>query len=130
MKRNRKLLLPFALGLLLLACAPGVAEAAITGNTYYFTGVWQETSHQENNGPIYQSKTDGQFAITVINVTGGDDYEYVYEGFTWVFALMATNHTDTVDFQENKVYFDLNTLDLDNDNMSESTSISVYPSAH
>ncbi|MHA1962741.1 MAG: hypothetical protein ACW99U_21335, partial [Candidatus Thorarchaeota archaeon] len=130
MKRNRNFLLPLALGLLLLACAPGVAEAAITGNTYYFAGVWLEQSIQENNGPVFQSKIDGQFAITVINVTGSDDYEYVYEGFDWFFAPAPTNHTDTVDFQDNKVYFDLDTLDLDSDNMSESTNLGVYPSAH
>ncbi|MHA1936444.1 MAG: hypothetical protein ACW97A_14320, partial [Candidatus Thorarchaeota archaeon] len=112
MKRNRKLLIPFALSLLLLACAPGVAEAAITGNTYYFAGVWLEQSYQENNGPIFQSKIDGQFAITVVNVTGGDDYEYIYEGFApvWFSEPWPTNHTDIVDFQDNKVYFDLDTL--------------------
>lgn len=125
------LFLPIALGLLLLAAAPQVVRADIVGNTYYFSANWSDVTYQEDGGAIYQSSVDGEFKITVLNVTevGGDDaYEYNYQGFNVFLSPFVVNHNDTSEFMENKVYFDLTTTDIDANNRSEATGITIHPS--
>jgi hypothetical protein len=130
MVSRRKVLVPLLAGLMLFMLIPQNASAAITGNTYYFAISWLDQTSQIDGGPVFVSSVDGQFAITVLNVTeiGGDDaYVYNYNGFTWLFSPITIDHNDTVQFQDNKVYFDLHTTDSDSNNRSESTSLSLYP---
>jgi len=119
-----------ALGLLMFAFVTLPANASIVGNVYYFEATWVDQTFQENGGPIYQSKSESAFKITVFNVTeiGGDDvYEYNYNGFDWIGIATPVDHNGTVEFQDNKVYFGLSTTDGDADNRSESTDVDVYP---
>jgi hypothetical protein len=106
------------------------ANATVVGNTYYFAATWIDQTFQENGGPVYQSAAEGAFKITVFNVTeiGGDDvYEYNYNGFDWIGIATHVDHNDTVEFQNNKVYFDLSTTDGDSDNRSETADVNIYP---
>ncbi|UCH04269.1 MAG: hypothetical protein JSW05_11960 [Candidatus Thorarchaeota archaeon] len=130
MTRRKVCFMSVALGLLMFAFVTLPANASIVGNVYYFGATWVDQTFQENGGPIYQSKSEGAFKITVFNVTevGGDDvYEYNYNGFDWIGIAMHVDHNDTVEFQDNKVYFDLSTTDGDADNRSESADVEVYP---
>jgi len=119
-----------ALGLLMFAFVTLPANATVVGNTYYFAATWIDQTFQENGGPVYQSAAEGAFKITVFNVTeiGGDDvYEYNYNGFDWIGIATHVDHNDTVEFQNNKVYFDLSTTDGDSDNRSETADVNIYP---
>ncbi len=130
MTRKRAWFMSVALGLLMFAFVTLPANASVTGNVYYFQGTWVDQAFQENGGPIYHSKSEGAFKITVYNVTevGGEDvYEYNYNGFDWVGVSVHVDHNDTVEFQDNKVYFDLTATDGDADNRSESADVTVYP---
>jgi hypothetical protein len=106
------------------------ANASIVGNVYYFEATWVDQTFQENGGPVYQSKSEGVFKITVFNITeiGGDDvYEYNYNGFDWIGISAHVDENETVEFQDNKVYFNLATTDGDADNRSESADVNLYP---
>ena len=125
MKTERMLLLALTMGILLLAMSPRVTHAAIIGNTYYFAGTWMESSYQEDNNPVFTSTWDGQFKIEIMNVTAGDLIEYNYQGFA--FGSSPTNENYSTPFQDNKVYFELNTFNPDNDSFAESTYVDIYP---
>ncbi len=125
MKSERMLLLALTMGILLLAMSPRVTHAAIIGNTYYFTGTWMESSYQEDNSPVFTSTSSGQFKMEILNVTPGDLIEYNYQGFA--FGSSPRNENYTTPFQDNKVYFDLDTFNPDNDSLAESTDIDIYP---
>ncbi|MFQ5831395.1 MAG: hypothetical protein ACE5H4_01685 [Candidatus Thorarchaeota archaeon] len=130
MTRKRAWFVSIAIGLLAFAFVTLPANASIVGNTYYFAATWIDQTFQENGGPIYQSEAGGVFEVTVFNVTeqGGDDvYVYNYNGFDWLTVSVPVDHNDTVDFQNNKVYFDLATTDGDADNRSEATDVEIYP---
>ncbi|MFX1563558.1 MAG: hypothetical protein ACFFDP_09670 [Promethearchaeota archaeon] len=114
------------IGLLLLTMTQQSVNATVVNSTYYFSQS-SEYSRQEDFGPAYQYVSTSQFRVTVYNVTkqGGDDvYEYTYQG---LYYSSWTYHNYTIDFQENKVYFDLNTVDNNGNNRSESTAITVFP---
>ncbi len=125
MKSEKMLLLALTIGILLLAMSPRVTHAAIIGNTYYFTGTWIESSYQADDSPVFTSTSSGQFKIEILNVTAGDLIEYNYQGFA--FGFSPTNKNYTTPFQDNKVYFDLYTSNLDNESLAESTHIDIYP---
>ena len=119
---------PLIICILLLIASPQIANATIVDNTYNFAGVWFEQTSQYDNGPIYVSKREGQFKLTILNVTqmgGSDVIVYNYAGFDSRSVVRDIN--DTVDFQDNKVYFDLTTYDTDNNSRSEFASLAVYP---
>lgn len=133
MKSRRIMFLALTLSLLVLAITPQVVKADITGNTYYFTSNWLEQTYQKDSGAIFESSIDGSFSITVLNTTevGGDDaYEYNYHGFDYFIIPYPVDHNDTVEFIEQKVYFDLVTNDIDNDSRSEGTTLYINPSYH
>ncbi len=106
-------------------------RASIVGNTYTFAANWLTETVQQDNGVVYSSSVDGQFAITIINTTeiGGDDaYLYNYRGFMlFGGAKTYTDANDTVTFINQKVYFVVTTTDSDHDNRSESVSLQMFP---
>lgn len=121
--------IPLAVVLTLAFLAPA-ADASIVGNTYYFEIAWLQQQYSENTGPTYHAESNGQFRVTVFNLTGsggGDAYIYNYDGFDWDGSAVTVNQNDTVAFQDNIVYFSLTTPDRDHDNLSETPSLIVYP---
>jgi len=121
--------IPLAVALT-LAFLASAADASTIGNTYYFEIAWLQQQYSENTGPTYHAESNGQFRVTVFNLTGsgGDDaYIYNYDGFDWDGSAVTVNQNDTVAFQDNRVYFSLTTPDRDHDNLSETPSLIVYP---
>jgi len=103
------------------------ANAFVVNNTYYFSESY-ESSHQEDLGPLYLSTFTSQYRLTVYNLTehhGDDVYEYNYQGHYYGIWI-DSNHT--VAFQDNKVYFELSTLDSNENNRSELTILTLHPS--
>jgi hypothetical protein len=115
---------------ILVTLLPSGASADITGNTYWFSGTWLEQTYQEDLGEEFKSSVSGEFKITVLNATeaGGDDvYEYNFQGFSWYRVPYYLNVTSDVEFQENKVSFEIETEDEDNDSRAETAEFTVFP---
>jgi hypothetical protein len=108
-----------------------MVNADIAGNTYHFSAIFDRSTVQENNNPEYVSDIEGQFSIHVFNISqvGGDDViNYNYQGFSWNYAsAIYADYNGSVDFQDQKVYWELLTYDIDGNNRSESTTIILYP---
>ncbi|MFX1564059.1 MAG: hypothetical protein ACFFDP_12210 [Promethearchaeota archaeon] len=124
--RLRWIVLVF-MGLLLLTLTCQKANATVVNNTYYFSESY-ESSHREDLGPLYQSISTSQYRVTVYNLTehhGDDVYEYNYQGLIYGMWI-DSNHT--VEFQDNKVHFDLYTYDSNGNNRSEATFLTLFPS--
>lgn len=120
------------IGLLVVGSLPQMASASIIGNVYTFRITWMDMEYSRDSGVVYSAESSGEFSITVFNATteGGDDvYHYTYHGFTWLMTPYPILTNETVEFQENKVYFALSTTDADADNRSESVGLTIYPQA-
>ena len=131
MRQRNKALSIFTCLFILVTLLPGHASADITGNTYWFSGAWLEQSYQEDLGEEFKSSVSGEFKITVLNATeaGGDDvYEYNFQGFSWYRVPYYLNETSAVEFQDNKVSFEIETEDEDDDNRAETAELAVFPS--
>ncbi len=130
MRQRNKTISIFTCLFILVTLLPGEVSADITGNTYWFSGTWLEQTYQENLGEEFRSSVSGEFKITVLNATeaGGDDvYEYNFQGFSWYRVPYYLNVTSAVEFQENKVLFELETEDDDNDSRAETAELTVFP---
>ncbi len=129
MKRRTSLLSTLIL-VAFIGFAPMIVHADITGNTYYFSATWNEKTSQVDSGPVYKSTVTGQFSINIYNITPSDLYEYSFKGQNYIhhqYSPYYDEQNDTVDFQDNRVYFDVVTTDSDNDSRSEVTGFVVYP---
>ncbi|NWF95783.1 MAG: hypothetical protein HXY34_06540 [Candidatus Thorarchaeota archaeon] len=121
---------------LVLGLVVSPVRGAVVGSTYYFRATWYDSEFRLDSGDTFKSTTTGEFKVHVFNATkvsGHDVYQYNYNGFHYVTGAVAMNANDTVQFQDNKVFFSLNTADQDHDNKSESSSLVIYPatsSAH
>jgi len=107
-----------------------VAAGDITGNTYFFSATWSEQSYIVDDDPLHKSSLTGDFQLTVQNITASDAYEYRYLGANYhsrAYDPYFENRTDSVYFQDNKVSFDLSSVDEDADNTSESFSFEMTP---
>ena len=116
MHARRKFLIPIMVVALLLAFSPQSVRADVAGNTYNFTAAWEDTTLIVDDVLVYQNSFTGTFQIEVYNLTSGDDYEYNFAGFNYYEHYSAPyidDQNDSVDFLENRVYFDLETTDDD-----------------
>ena len=120
------LLVPLVLGLLVLGLHTKAARAAVPGNVYTFTQTQNELTYRDTTGPSSSYTTTGQFQVTTFNVTASDRYEYNYYGYH-MSQSYPVDRNDSVDFQDNKVYFDLNVIDPDDDNRSDVTWLEILP---
>ena len=131
MKPRRIFIAVAALGLLLFVAFPHPASADITGNTYNFSAVWSYQKYQVDSSVVTEQTQKGDFQIAVTNITPGDAYEYTYSGMNYHpngASPYYDQDNDTVAFQNNKVYFDLTTHDLDDNGLAESYNLVMFPS--
>ncbi|MFW9920296.1 MAG: hypothetical protein ACFFED_11895 [Candidatus Thorarchaeota archaeon] len=130
MTSRRTLIVVVAIGLLLLGATPRSVSAEITGNIYDFSAVWFNQIYQVDNAIVLDEIQQGSFRINVYNITPSDLYEYAFTGMNYHpygFSPYYDEYNGTVDFQENKVYFDLDTTDVDEDDLAENYDLDMYP---
>ena len=130
MTTRRTLVLLVAVGLLLLGATPRYVSADITGNVYDFTAVWFDQSYQVDNAVVLEETQQGSFSINVYNITPGDLYEYAFTGMNYHpygSSPYYDEYNGTVDFQDNKVYFALDTADDDENGLAEAVDLDMYP---
>ncbi|MFW9769075.1 MAG: hypothetical protein ACFFEM_09665 [Candidatus Thorarchaeota archaeon] len=126
---RRTLIVIIAVGLLILGATPRFVSADITGNSYDFSAVWVNQRYQIDNIAVYDETMAGGFQILVTNITASDSYEYTFTGLNYNFWTLPfyDERDGSVAFQDNKVYFNLDTTDVDADNLTESYDIDMYP---
>ena len=130
MTSRKTLFVIVAVGLLLLGAAPRSVSADITGNTYNFRAVWYSQQYQVDNIIVLDEAAQGDFRIHVNNLTPSDAYEYTYTGLNWNpwgYSPYYDEHDGSISFQDNKVYFELDTTDVDEDDLTEDYDINLYP---
>ena len=103
-----------------------MVNAAVVGNTYSFTITAINQYTRDSNGPVSNSDFTAYFQIHVFNVTPSDRYEYTFKGYHQSEHFPA-DVNDSVDFQNNKVYFVIMNTDANSNNRSEIASIRIYP---
>lgn len=119
-----------AVGLLLLGATPRSVSADITGNVYSFSAVWFDQSYQVDNAIILDETVQGDFSISIYNITPTDSYEYTFTGLNYHpygFSPYYDEHNGSVAFQDNKVFFDLDTIDADEDDLAENYDLDMFP---
>ncbi|MHA1964769.1 MAG: hypothetical protein ACXACG_08110 [Candidatus Thorarchaeota archaeon] len=130
MPSKRTLIVIVAVGLLILGATPQSISAAITGNVYNFHAVWFGQNYKVDSAIVLDETVQGDFRISINNITPSDSYEYTYTGLNYHpygFSPYYDEHNDSVAFQDNKVYFDLDTTDADGDNLTEDYDFDVFP---
>ncbi|MGY5860655.1 MAG: hypothetical protein RTU63_14905 [Candidatus Thorarchaeota archaeon] len=127
---RRTLIVTVAVGLLLLGAAPRSVSADITGNIYTFSAVWFNQTYQVDNAIVLDETAQGSFLIDVYNITSSDSYEYAFTGLNYHpygFSPYYDDYNGSVAFQDNKVHFDLDTTDVDEDDLVEDYDLDMYP---
>jgi len=127
---RRTLIVMVAVGLLLLGATPRSVSADITGNVYNFSAVWFDQSYQVDNAIVVDETVQGDFSICIYNITPSDSYEYTFTGLNYHpygFSPYYDERNDSVAFQDNKVYFDLDTTDVDEDDLAEDYDLDMFP---
>lgn len=130
MPSKRTLFVIAAVGLLLLGATPLSATAAITGNVYNFGAVWFGQTYQVDNAIVLDETMRGNFQIRITNLTPSDYYEYTYTGLNWnqwTFSPYYDEYNGSIAFQDNKVHFDLDTVDADEDDLVEDYDLEIHP---
>ena len=120
-----------AFGLLVLSLVSVPVRADVEGQTYYYSAIYYKESTQVDDDPEFDYSITGDFRVHVYNVSevGGDDViNYNYQGYVWWGTLFYVDHDDSIDFQDNKVYWTISTADSDLNNRSESASVVPQPS--
>ncbi|MFW9845780.1 MAG: hypothetical protein ACFFD6_03445 [Candidatus Thorarchaeota archaeon] len=119
-----------AIGLLLLSAVSVPVSADVEGQTYYYNVTFHRESTQVDNEPEYKYSIEGEFRVNVFNISevGGDDViNYNYQGYVLWGGLFYVDHNDSVDFQDNKVYWEIDTTDVDSNNRSEIADVIPQP---
>jgi len=127
---RRTLIVMVAVGLLLLGATPRSVSADITGNVYSFSAVYFDQSYQVDNAIVVDETVQGDFRISIYNITPSDSYEYTFTGLNYHpygFSPYYDEHNGSVAFQDNKVYFDLDTTDDDEDDLAEDYDLDMFP---
>ena len=127
---RRTLIVMVAVGLLLLGATPHSVSADITGNTYSFHAVWLEQTYQVDNAIVMDEIVQGDFLVNIYNITPSDSYEYTFTGMNYHpygFSPYYDEYNGSVAFQDNKVYFDLDTTDVDANNLTEDYDLDMFP---
>ncbi len=130
MTSRSTLIVIVAVGLLLLGATPQFVSADITGNVYSFSAVWFDQSYQVDNAIVLDETVQGDFRVSIYNITPSDSYEYTFTGLNYHpfgFAPYYDEHNGSIAFQDNKVYFDLDTTDADANNLTEDYDLDLYP---
>ncbi|MHA2602795.1 MAG: hypothetical protein AM324_011780 [Candidatus Thorarchaeota archaeon SMTZ1-83] len=119
-----------AIGLLVLSLASVPVRADVEGQTYYYSVTYYQESTRVDNNPEFDYTIKGEFMVYVYNVSevgGNDVINYNYRGYVWWGSLFYVNHNESVEFQDNKVYWTIYTTDVDSNNRSESSSVVPQP---
>ena len=127
---RRTLIVMVAVGLLLLGATPRSVSADITGNVYNFSAVWFDQSYQVDNAIVVDETVQGDFSISIYNITPSDSYEYTFTGLNYHpygFSPYYDERNGSVAFQDNKVYFDLDTTDIDENDLAEDYDLDMFP---
>ncbi len=130
MPSKRTLIVIIAVGLLLVGATPKSVSAAITGNTYNFSAIWFDQNYQVDNANILDESKHGNFQIHITNLTPSDYYEYTYTGLNWnhwSYSPYYDEDNGSIAFQDNKVHFDLDTVDADENDLIEYYDFQTYP---
>lgn len=130
MTSRSTLIVIVAVGLLLLGATPQSVSADITGNVYSFSAVWFDQSYQVDNAIILDETVQGDFRVSIYNITPSDSYEYTFTGLNYHpygFSPYYDERNGSVAFQDNKVYFDLDTTDVDEDDLAEDYDLDMFP---
>ena len=129
MPSKRTLIVIVAAGLLLLGVTPQSVSAAITANVYDFSAVWFDQNYQVDNANVLDEAILGNFQIRITNLTPSDSYEYTYTGLNWNYWSLPyyDEYNGSIAFQDNKVHFDLETTDDDEDNLVEDYDLDISP---
>jgi hypothetical protein len=130
MPSKRTLIVVVAVGLLLVGATPKSASAAITGNTYNFSAIWFDQNYQVDNANILDESLHGNFQIRITNLTPSDYYEYTYTGLNWnhwSYSPYYDEYNGSIAFQDNKVHFDLDTDDADENDLIEHYDFQTFP---
>jgi hypothetical protein len=126
------ILVSIAIGLLLLSLTSVPVRADVEGKTFYYSATHYKESTQVDNDPTYDYSIMGDFRVHVYNVSevgGNDVINYNYQGYVWWGTLFYVDHNDSVEFQENKVYWTISTSDSNSNNRSESSYVGQQPQA-
>ncbi|MFW9803625.1 MAG: hypothetical protein ACFFFC_13280 [Candidatus Thorarchaeota archaeon] len=128
---SRKMfLVSMAIGLLMMSLTTVPVRADVEGKTYYYSATYYQESTQVDNDPSYDYSIKGDFRVYVYNISevGGEDViNYNYQGYVWWGVLFYVDHNESVDFQNQKVYWALSTSDSNSNNRSESANAVPYP---
>ena len=126
---RKTLIVLVAVGLLRLGATPRSVSADITGTVYNFSAVWFNQKYQVDNAIVLDETLQGDFRIHVYNITPSDWYEYTFTGLNYNFwsSPYFDERNGSIAFQDNKVYFNLDTLDADGDNLTEDYDVDMYP---
>ncbi len=130
MMPRRCLLGIFASFLLIIGIAPAIVQADITGNTYDFTAIWFTQEYQVDGAVVLDEVFKGDFHVTVHNITSSDRYEYSFAGMNYNryrFIPYYDEQNDSVAFQDNKVYFNIDTSDADENGIVDDYEFTTYP---
>jgi len=129
MHARRKFLIPIMVVALLLAFSPQSVRADVAGSTYNFTATWDDTTLTVDDVLVYKNSISGTFAIEVYNLTSSDNYEYNFAGLNYDGSgpPYVDDQNDSVDFLDNRVYFDLDTDDDDDDNIADDIDLDMFP---
>ena len=130
MTSRRTQIVIVAVGLLLLGTTPQFVSADITGTVYDFSAVWFDQVYQVDSAIVLDEKVVGNFQIKVNNITPSDSYEYTFTGLNYHpygFAPYYDEHNGSIAFQDNKVYFDIETLDVDENDLTEDYDLDMFP---
>ena len=130
MTSRSTLIVIVAVGLLLLGATPQSVSADITGNVYSFSAVWFDQTYQVDNAIILDETVQGDFRVSIYNITPSDSYEYTFTGLNYHpygFSPYYDERNGSVAFQDNKVYFDLDTADVDEDDLAEDYDLDMFP---
>jgi hypothetical protein len=127
---RKMILVSMAIGLLMLSLATVPVRADVEGKNYYYSATYYQESTQMDNDPTYDYSIKGDFMVYVYNISevGGDDViNYNYQGYVWWGVLFYVNHNDSVDFQDQKVYWTISTSDSNSNNRSENLNQNIIP---
>lgn len=129
MHARRKFIIPIMVVALLLAFSPQSVRADVAGSTYNFTATWDDTTLTVDNVLVYQNSFTGTFQIEVYNLTSSDNYDYNFAGFNLDYSgpPYVDDQNDSVNIIHNRVYFDLETTDDDDDNLADDIDLEMHP---
>ncbi|MHA1907414.1 MAG: hypothetical protein ACW98Y_08985 [Candidatus Thorarchaeota archaeon] len=133
MKFRRTFFIGSLAALLLFVAVSGPVQADVIGSTYSFSATWYEQSYQVDGVVVQQDLLQGTFQIQVHNITSSDAYEYTFTGMNshHIYDVpYYDEQNDTISFDDNIVYFDLDCTDEDENGLAEDVGVGMAPGYH